>query len=323
MKNLNDDRLEELLADYMKAEPQQSFVYDPDHHSEKIIPFALHRKRLVAAASLVLVSVLSLVLYFSFGNKINTPIAVAPPSSGVTTPSTQGEGSGGAIQEDETDAADSAGNPSIIRRLIDSVFGTPSETQNGISPTTFTPAEKSGSGAVVQPTEASRRNSPQSVTEKPDSAPAESDEQPTLAPVTPTVPDSPPVVPTEWDPELIEPTDPPGESGTPWAPEPTDGGEPMYQEPTPVDFYQWIELSRLPENQVIYCKIYDNYGRLLGDGNLYTSEHVAEVDWIKKSRARMHYTTPEGMIWYSGYYNYVFYDENGTLLAQDQVYVHL
>ncbi len=323
MKNLNDDRLEELLADYMKAEPQQSFVYDPDHHSEKIIPFALHRKQLVAAASLVLVGVLSLVLYFSFGNKINTPIAVAPPSSGVTTPSTQGEGSGGAIQEDETDAADSAGNPSIIRRLIDSVFGPPSETQNGISPTTFTPAEKSGSGAVVQPTEASRKNPPQSATEKSDPAPTESDEHPTQAPVIPTVPDSPPVVPTEWDPELIDPTDPPGESDTPWAPEPTDGGEPMYQEPTPVDFYQWIELSRLPENQVIYCKIYDNYGRLLGDGNLYTSEHVAEVDWIKRSRARMHYTTPEGMIGYSGYYNYVFYDENGTLLAQDQVYVHI
>lgn len=323
MKNLNDDRLEELLADYMKAEPQQSFVYDPDHHSEKIIPFALHRKQLVAAASLVLVSVLSLVLYFSFENKINTPIAVAPPSSSATTPSTQREGSDGAIPEEGQSGAEAEKSPSIIRQLIDSVFGTPSETQNGISPTTFTPAEKSGSGAVVQPTEASRKNPPQSVTEKPDSAPAESDEQPTLAPVTPTVPDSPPVVPTEWDPELIEPTDPPGESGTPWAPEPTDGGEPMYQEPTPVDFYQWIELSRLPENQVIYCKIYDNYGRLLGDGNLYTSEHVAEVDWIKKSRARMHYTTPEGMIWYSGYYNYVFYDENGTLLAQDQVYVHL
>ena len=51
MKNLSDDRLEKMLTDYMEAEPQQSFVYDPDHHSEKIIPFVRFRKQLIAAAS--------------------------------------------------------------------------------------------------------------------------------------------------------------------------------------------------------------------------------------------------------------------------------
>ena len=70
MKNLSDDRLEKMLTDYMEAEPQQSFVYDPDRKEEKIIPFARYRKQLAAVASLVLVSVLSLVLYFSIGNKI-------------------------------------------------------------------------------------------------------------------------------------------------------------------------------------------------------------------------------------------------------------
>ena len=68
MKNLSDEKLEKLLTDYCEAQPEQSFVYDPDREGEKIIPFVRYRKQLVAAASLVLVSVLSLTVDFLLGN---------------------------------------------------------------------------------------------------------------------------------------------------------------------------------------------------------------------------------------------------------------
>lgn len=323
MKNLSDDRLEKMLTDYMEAEPQQSFVYDPDRKEEKIIPFARYRKQLAAVASLVLVSVLSLVLYFSIGNKINTPIAVAPSSQSATTPSARGEGSGGAIPNESPDGSEDEKSPSALRQLIDSIFGKSDETQNSASPTTVMPTENSRGGAIAQPTEASRRNPPQSATEKTGVTPSESGQQPAQPPVTPTDPERPPVAPTEWDPELIEPTDPPGEGGTPQDPDPTEGDEPGYEKPAPIDFYEWSDLSRLPEDRVIYCKIYDNYGRLLGSGNLYDSEHVAQIERITGDRALLRYTTPEDMIWYSDYYNYVFYDQNGKLLAQGQEYVHI
>ena len=70
-----------MLTNYCEADSQQTFTFDPEKKSEKIIPFVRFRKQLIAAASLVLVSVLSLIIYFSFGNINNTPSLSLPPNT--------------------------------------------------------------------------------------------------------------------------------------------------------------------------------------------------------------------------------------------------
>ena len=71
MKLWSDERLDQMLSEYCSASPEQSFVYDPDRKQAAVIPFWNSRKILATAASLVFVSLLSVLLYFSFGNKIN------------------------------------------------------------------------------------------------------------------------------------------------------------------------------------------------------------------------------------------------------------
>ena len=75
------------------------------------------------------------------------------------------------------------------------------------------------------------------------------------------------------------------------------------------------------KSAVVYCKVYDSSGRMLGDGDLYAGSHRASVDSFNGVTEKVSYTVPEGLIVYPGKYNYVFYDANGKMLTQGQTYV--
>ena len=335
MKNLSDEKLEKLLTDYCEAQPEQSFVYDPDREGEKIIPFVRYRKQLVAAASLVLVSVLSLTVYFLLGNKISTPIAVAPSPQSATTPSAPTGESDSAIPNDTQDNAEATEAHSVLQQIINSIFTKPSETQgNGTSPTAVSPTEKGKSSGRTQPSETTKTSETQSATQKssssptqPISQPTQPAPQPTQAPMRPTEPPKP-TVPA--DPPWIEPSEG-GSNPDPWdveTPVPTEGGgnagDPGYDLPT-FSLYASFATSRLTDSSddYCYCKVYDDRGNLLGDSNLYSAEHIADIVQKSSDMSRAVYITPEGLIWRNGYYNYVFYDKYGRMLAQGQEYLDI
>jgi hypothetical protein len=69
--------------------------------------------------------------------------------------------------------------------------------------------------------------------------------------------------------------------------------------------------------------VYDDRGVLLGEQDLYAASHTAGIDRITDSAVYAVYPTPEGMIWRSGTYRYVFYDRFGTLLTQGQEYIEV
>ncbi len=71
-----------------------------------------------------------------------------------------------------------------------------------------------------------------------------------------------------------------------------------------------------------YCKIYDEQGNLLGDSNLYSSEHIATTKETTDDYIQLYYEpTKAGLKLSAGKYSYHFYDEYGIELYKDYLYV--
>ena len=326
MKKISDERLEKMLTTYCEADTEQTFTFDPDKKSEKLIPFARFRKQLIAAASLVLVSVLSLIIYFSFGNINNTPLTVAPSQQKTITPSSTEGGGGG--DPDQQDGASQNGSKSLLERIHDFFFPEASE-ESGAS------SERGGSSAAVSPTEQgngsagrspSRRNPSTipSATQPSDQSldpPPKATEAGASTPITEptTEPDTPPYVPpTEpidppWnDPE---PTEPPDDED-PWSILPSEGG---VMTGAPVEVYVRFDSSLMAGVTGVYCKVY-SYDNLIGSSDLYDRSHQAEILDTSSQYTEVLYETPDGLIFRPGFYTFVFYDQNGNELAQWQDY---
>lgn len=323
MKKISDERLEKMLTNYCEADSQQTFTFDPERKREKIIPFVRFRKQLIAAASLVLVSVLSLIIYFSFGNINNTPLTVAPSQHKLITPSSTEGGGGG--DPDQQDGASQNGSKSLLERIHDFFFPEASE-ESGAS------SERGGSSAAVSPTEQgngsagrspSRRN-PSTIpnaTQPSDQSldpPPKATEAGASTPITEptTEPDTPPYVPP------TVPIDPP------WSdPEPTEGDEPGFIPPSeggvmtgaPVEVYVRFDSSLMAGVTGVYCKVY-SYDNLIGSSDLYDRSHQAEILDTSSQYTEVLYETPDGLIFRPGFYTFVFYDQNGNELAQWQDY---
>ena len=324
MKKISDERLEKMLTNYCEADSQQTFTFDPEKKSEKIVPFVRFRKQLIAAASLVLVSVLSLIIYFSFGNINNTPLTVAPSQHKLITPSST---EGGGDDPDQQDGADQNGSKSLFQRIHDSFFPEASE-ESGAS------SERGGSSAAVSPTEQgngsagrspSRRNPSTipSATQPSDQSldpPPKATEAGASTPITEptTEPDTPPYIPP------TEPIDPPWND-----PEPTEGDEPGLIPPSeggvmtgaPVEVYARFDSSLMVGVTGVYCKVY-SYDNLIGSSDLYDRSHSADILDSASGKTDVLYETPEGLIRSVGEYVFVFYDQNGNELAQVNEFIY-
>lgn len=361
MKKISDERLEQMLTAYCKAESGQSFVVDPDHKREKLIPFGRFSRTAAVAAGLILVSVLSLTVYFSFGNKINTPIAVTPSPQSAITPSAPAGESGGDPQQD---APEPTQPKSLWQNIVDFLF--PQLTDNNSSATNrISPTENSGTvNNRTSPTQSNRKPAAPFATEALKPKPTQkTGENATETPVVqPT--DILPIKPTEILPEPTVPCDPPSNDPTegspyPLEPEPTDppgeGDEPGYMEPTqppegglPYEYtmIEWFPASTsssTPQGELIvtfqekylnadglvYCRLFDNhknYGEMLGHPNPFDSSHTAVVTGNYYSEeygwlTTASYTLPEGLVPESGNYHVKFYNSSGRFLGR--LYVDL
>ena len=332
MKKISDERLDQLLTEYCEADGQQSFTFHPDEKREKIIPFARINRTVLAAASLVLVSVLSLTVYFLFGNKNHTPVPVAPSPYSVITPSSPtGESDDPSGQPDPAAPTEPK---SGLQQIMDWLFpkpttasGTPnravSPTEEKTDPTAPSTKETTKPDSSVKPTEKKSSDSTEPRYWQP---PTQSGDpmgsgytKPTRAP-EPTVPCDPPSNdPTEGSPDPWSPE----ETSSPWDNEPgyvdpTEGGGTMAA-PSP-EIYAYIDSASMDNVTHVYCKVYDSSGRRLGSPELFDSTHIAYILDISQSCASLLYEAPRDVITQPGYYSFVFYDQNGRVLAQVQEY---
>ena len=331
MKNISDERLETMLTEYCEADCGQSFVFDPERKREKLVPFARINRTAAAAASLVLVSVLSLTVYFLFGNK-NAPLVVASPSADVTTPTASANGSGGSSTQRNGETAPTE-SKSVMEQIIDFLFPKPTETgsaaQTAVTPTEkpsrqlshVTPTEsKNVPTTHTSPTEGAGEKATEKAvsppTEKPIVTPTEPAAQAPTTYVPPTVPCDPPGNDTPGD-DPPYPTEAPGEGDEPGFVEPTEGG---VMSGNMFEVYASIDSSQLDEHSVIYCKVYDSAGRRLGSMDVFDASHVAIILNRGAQVTRVLYEMSPDLIDSPGTYRFVFYDDSGKQLAQMQEY---
>ena len=355
MKKLSDERLEQMLSAYCEADPQQTFTFHPkapfpkgagadarverlrvsdDCSSEasnrkktgkKLIAFIGFNRAAAAAASLVLVSALSLTVYFLFGNKNSTPFVVAPSPQSVTTPSTP-------TGESDSDPNHPVPEPtqpkSLWQNIVDFLF--PQPTENNSTANNRTSPTETDRKSTVTPsaTEAARPKPTQKIgekaTEKPYVQPTEPQPiRPTEKSPDPTVPIDPPSDdPTEGSSHsgAPGPTDPPGEGDEPWLIPPTEGGL-MPGAPTEIEIFAQVDSDRMEGVTGVYCKVYSG-DSLIGSSDLYDSSHTAYILDSVSQYTEVYYATPYGLIRQSGFYTFVFYDQNGSELTRVKEYVY-
>ncbi|MBQ3298981.1 MAG: hypothetical protein IJG99_01630 [Ruminococcus sp.] len=323
MKKLSDERLEQMLSAYCEADPQQTFTFHPEETRKKLIPFAGFNRVATAAASLVLVSVLSLTVYFLVGYNISTPFAVAPSPQSVTTPSTP-------TGESDSDPNHPVPEPtqpkSLWKNIVDFLFPQPTENNstanNRTSPTETNrkPTAAPSATEAAKPTPTQKAG--EKATEKPYVQPTEHQPiRPTEKSPDPTVPIDPPSDdPTEGSSHsgAPVPTDPPGEGDEPWLIPPTEGSIEIN---VPVEVYARIDSGLMSGVTGVYCKVYGG-DSLIGSSDLYDSSHSAYILDSALGQIEVLYEIPEGLINSVGKYIFVFYDQNGNELARVKEYVY-
>lgn len=104
--------------------------------------------------------------------------------------------------------------------------------------------------------------------------------------------------------------------------EPTvSGGD--YATEEVVTIYDSFLASKLEGSGKVYCSIYSSSGKLLGDSNLYSSQHRASVDYKTSSVVQVSYDPLSKGLWLSaGRYSYSFYNENGVVVARGYINVY-
>lgn len=288
-----DELIERLLAIPETAERKPA-----------VIPW-YRRRAAVAAASLVLVSVLSLTVYFLFGTKNHTSLPISPSSPVSSTVQETTDGTPSETSQGSTDADE---NPSVIRQIIDSIFR-PTEPQTATQPTAVRSTQPQATSAKPVP---AGETTPQTATEKHEETPTE---PPTETPIE--------IEPTEEPPEPVAPTEPPD------LPDPTD--PPDLPDPTESPYTDIISdlvyIGEIPDGSVIYCWLYNPYR--LCDDDAYTEMFYADVTPLDDGYAFLDYQPKAHGVTlpYKGRYRYLWYlsydgSHNGRRLYSGDVYLN-
>lgn len=283
-------------------------------------PFWRKPRFIAMAASLMLVTALSIALFLSMGNK--TPLATKSDSKPDATQIVWSTDEYGATVATEIVVVTNDGNQSSTQptekkssgtRFRERVFGDDDPT----SPTT--PGDQRGSATRHGGTP----QSPSAAPQKPTSAPSPVTPSPTIAP-----PPIETVSPreTEVDPPVEQPTIAPWEppTVTPWMPPSEEPTEPpiYYATITSAIFkptYGLGEKDTIP----VYCKILSsNRSILYGDDDLYSEQHRAIITANNPGTLKFAYTPADhGILPADGKYYYEFYDENGRRLSHGIMYL--
>ena len=265
---------------------------------KKPVVFVKFSRTFAAVISLVIVCSISMLLFFLTEDNAVPPIKEPDSTTSVTDVENNGDAT---VTPDAVIKPTLAGSENLPNGESDT---SPSQGSSSAKPTqpTVEPTEAPSEGSLlpIKPTEQPPTYAPDVPTEVPTDAPTE---EPTSRPT---------VAPTD------EPTPPPWE-------EPTDAPT---EEPTEsIDFYnigihRRVDTTQLTGSNKVYCKLYDPYGSLMGDSNLFASSHLAIKGITDPSVTVVHYYPYRNMdITISGSYAYVFYNESGEELAKGSIYL--
>lgn len=235
----------------------------PDSVSEQpeVKPFP---RRYLTAASVVLIAVLGVSVYFLYGNK--SPIPIVPKSS---TPAAEAPSETTFVEApsaesgtvpDQTEPTQSKEKPSAAPTQPATQIAT--DSRGNIIITNRT-------DSTAAPTTSLTQAATESATQKPQPIQAPTAKATETASVTPA---SEPVIPSS------EP--------------PTQISAPDIRKLTvivPSDMFH-VEICD-SENEPLYCAVYDNSGRLLGDGDLYSDSHLIEKEPIPSMEGEAHGTS--------------------------------
>lgn len=265
------------------------------------------------AASLVLVTTLSLALFLMMGSK--PPLATKPDATQFVW-STDEYGSTVATEVVVTDAQNHAQPTepkSEVVRFFENLFGAtdptappsgsdhsgrgtstlpakPGTTANGNPAPTEKRSSSGEGGSSVIPTEPTHEDLPPS-TEKPTVAPWQG---PTVTPwVSPAEP--------SWD----DPTQ------TPTPPKPTQN---HYQSAITNTFSPFS--NRFITGQTVYCRVYGLDGAEYGDSDRYSAQHIAAVSYSGGQYTATYNPSAYSILPADGKYRYEFYNGNGRVLFQ-------
>lgn len=275
-------------------------------------PFWRKPRFIALAASLVLVTALSISLFLSMGSK--PPIAVKSDSKPDSTQIVWSTDEYGATVATEVVVIPKDGDPngtaptekrSAIEQFFENVFGTVDRT------TPTTPSGQNGASSQNGRTPQSPSAAPQS----PTAAPSPVTPDPTAAPR-----------PIETDPPHESETAPPEEPPTaaPWERPPDEPTEPPVYHATITSSifkptYGLGEKDTIP----VYCKILSTDKSVLyGDPDLYSEQHRAIITENNPGTLKFAYTPADlGILPADGKYYCEFYDENGRRLRYGTMYL--
>ena len=341
MKKANFDTLKNLPVPEKWIE---NALLIPGQEKKKaaVIPFWRRKGAIALAASLVLISVLSVILFSQIGTK--QPLKIKSSATESVSPTE-------VIGESTTDPTpEGATEPKTVidrvKDVIDSFFHTPTETQGSGStnPTTAsdniknTPTEPQAQSPTAKPgtrpTESAKPTEPLSPTQG---------EKATETPVYPTAPQRETEAPSPTEAEWFDPTYAPDRTEPAWE-EPTyapDHTGPAQDPNTPTepnvrpttDPYANYYITTVTQTvrwnpkkygiDTVYCRVYDANWVLCGDEDIYSNQHIAQVTDNGNGYYTFSYTPKDyGILPKDGLYHYKFYDSGGrfSITGSDYLY---
>lgn len=304
------------------------------------LPFWKKPRFIAMAASLVLVSALSLALFLTMGSK--PPVTVKPSSTEIVW-STDEHGATVATeivvvpaQEEHQSGTEPTEQKSGVIQFFERILGIedntspttkPSPTEGGrIVPTTKQEPTESKK-PVIKPTESGKP------AELPTEAPTEdngeviingpggwvyekpTEEPPEDATTEPTEGENVPPTSTPW----VSPSEPSWEDPpSPTVPKPTQS---RYKASVSLSVSVYTVSMINKEGGVVYCRIYDSSGNSYGDSDRYSDQHLAALTLTYDSRTLSYTPRDYGILPEDGYYSYEFYTRSGKSLITGNAYL--
>lgn len=344
MKEFNFNTLQNLPVPGQWIENALA-IPETEEQRPAAVPFWRKPRFIAMAATLVLVSALSIALFLTMGKP---PVAVKSGSPSAATEIIWSTDEYGATIATEivvvTDGdADQGGTSpteaqSGIVRFFERLFGG-DDSSSATEPTTASGSGQSGNSSPTTKTSPAKgggttfksgatEGGTPSVTPTEPSDDPDPIEEPPYSTTAPTEDDDEIIIhgPGGWS-STEAPTEAerPNPTAIPWEPSTEAGGQPrptdppkptqsLYKPSISVSVSGFTVSSILKEGGVVYCRIYDSSGYSYGDSDLYSDQHLASLSvgasGILSYTPRDHDILPE-----DGLYSYEFYTRSRKLVS--------
>lgn len=276
-------------------------------HRKKPIVFLNFSRYATAVAVLLLVCALSIVVFFMPDDNIVEPDNKEKVDSTSITQSA--ESSANTAKSDDATTATS-------KELMITPNKTPTTKSNNIEPTeksTTKDQKTDNSKSDPRPSTQEETKTTQSTNALSATTPTQNQTQmstikPTQKPTEKST-QAPTQKPTQ------KPTEKPTQVPT-QKPTSTVGGD-GYNTTEAIICSDSFSTAKLVGSGKVYCSLYSSSGKLLGDINLFSSQHLATIDYKTSSIVLVSYDPlSRGLLLSQGRYTYCFYNENGVVVAQ-------